>query len=161
MLALYNLSSGLLIASTIYSGGWIIVMELYPGFALYRGLYEFSQSSFSGDALGTHGMRWGDLSDSTNGMKEVLVIIFVEWLLVLFLAYYIDQVLSSGSWKSPPFFLKGFQKKPTSSFRKPSIQRQGSKVFVMMEKPDVNQEVNLLALNTCTCYIVFDYWFRN
>ncbi|KAJ1401641.1 P-loop containing nucleoside triphosphate hydrolase [Sesbania bispinosa] len=125
---------------TSFPRGWIIVMELFPGFALYRGLYEFSESSFNGDALGTNGMRWGDLSDSTNGMKEILIIMFVEWLLVLFFAYYIDQVLSSGSGKSPLFFLKRFQKKRSSSFRKPSIQRQGSKVFVQMEKPDVNQE---------------------
>ncbi|CAJ1975258.1 unnamed protein product [Sphenostylis stenocarpa] len=128
------------VQDTSFPRGWIVVMELYPGFALYRGLYEFSQYSFSGDALGTNGMRWGDLSDSTNGMKEVLIIMFVEWLLVLVFAYYIDQVLSSGSRKSPLFFLKGFQKKPHSSFRKPSIQRQKSKVFVEMEKPDVTQE---------------------
>ncbi|XP_061353117.1 ABC transporter A family member 7-like isoform X3 [Gastrolobium bilobum] len=128
------------VQDTSFPRGWIIVMELYPGFALYRGLYEFSQSSFNGNALGTNGMRWKDLSNSTNGMKDVLIIMFVEWVLVLFLAYYMDQVLSSGSGKSPLFFLKGFQKKPSSSFRKPSIQRQGSKVFVQMEKPDVNQE---------------------
>ncbi|XP_020205731.1 ABC transporter A family member 8 [Cajanus cajan] len=128
------------VQDTSFPRGWIIVMELYPGFALYRGLYEFSQYAFSGDALGTDGMRWGDLSDGTNGMKEILIIMFVEWLLVLFFAYYIDQVLSSGSRKSPLFFLKGFQKKPHSSFRKPSIQRQGSKVFIQIEKPDVNQE---------------------
>jgi hypothetical protein len=125
-------------------------MELYPGFALYRGLYEFSQASFSGDTLGTHGMRWGDLSDSTNGMKEVLIIMFVEWLLVLFFAYYVDQVLSTGSWKSPLFFLKRFQKNPSSSFRKPSIQRQGSKVFVTTEKPDIHQEVNF----SCISYVL-------
>ncbi|KAK2441657.1 Phospholipid-transporting ATPase abca7 [Trifolium repens] len=128
------------VQDTSFPNGWIIVMELYPGFALYRGLYEFSQASFSGDTLGTHGMRWGDLSDSTNGMKEVLIIMFVEWLLVLFFAYYVDQVLSTGSWKSPLFFLKRFQKNPSSSFRKPSIQRQGSKVFVTTEKPDIHQE---------------------
>ncbi|KAL9314235.1 hypothetical protein ACSQ67_019687 [Phaseolus vulgaris] len=128
------------VQDTSFPRGWIIVMELYPGFALYRGLYEFSQYSFSGDALGTNGMRWSDLSDSANGMKEVLIIMFVEWLLVLFFAYYIDQVLSSGSRKSPLFFLKGFQKESHSSFRKPSIRRQKSKVFVQMEKPDVTQE---------------------
>ncbi|KAK7354195.1 hypothetical protein VNO80_19654 [Phaseolus coccineus] len=139
------------VQDTSFPRGWIIVMELYPGFALYRGLYEFSQYSFSGDALGTNGMRWSDLSDSANGMKEVLIIMFVEWLLVLFFAYYIDQVLSSGSRKSPLFFLKGFQKKSHSSFRKPSIRRQKSKVFVQMEKPDVTQErekVEQLLLET-------------
>ncbi|KAG5019798.1 hypothetical protein JHK87_015653 [Glycine soja] len=128
------------VQDTSFPRGWIVVMELYPGFALYRGLYEFSQYAFSGDALGSDGMRWSDLSDSTNGMKEVLIIMFVEWLLVLLFAYYIDQVLSSGSRKSPLFFLKRFQKKPHSSFRTPSIQRQKSKVFVQIEKPDVTQE---------------------
>lgn len=159
MLAHSNFSSGLLIACVISSGGWIIVLELFPGFALYRGLYEFSQSSFSGDALGTHGMRWGDLSDSTNGMKEVLIIMFVEWLLFLVFAYYIDQVMSSGGWKNPLLFLKGFQKKASSSFRKPSIQRQGSKVFVMMEKPDVLQEVNFACIEYLRSFFCIFYWF--
>ncbi|KAF2315949.1 hypothetical protein GH714_040744 [Hevea brasiliensis] len=59
--------------------GWIIVLELYPGFSLYRGLYEFSQYTFTGNAMGTHGMRWGNLSDSKNGMRQVLIIMFVEW----------------------------------------------------------------------------------
>ena len=133
-------------------GGWIIVMELYPGFSLYRGLYEFSQASLTADTLGTHGMRWGDLSDSMNGMRDVLIIMVVEWLVVLLVAYYIDQIVSSGSGKSPLFFLQKFRKK-SPSFRRPSLQRQESKVFVDMEKPDVSQEVdffffsNLYALS--------------
>ncbi|WJX89981.1 Phospholipid-transporting ATPase abca7 [Trifolium repens] len=119
---------------------WVICMELYPGFALYRGLWEFAQSATTGNNSGTDGMRWPDLSDSTNGMKEVLIIMFVEWTLALFVAYYIDQVLSTGSGKSPLFFLKGFQKKHHSSFKKLSSQRQGSKVLAHTGKPDVIQE---------------------
>ena len=131
------------IQDTSFPNGWIIVMELYPGFSLYRGLYEFAQYSFTGNYMGTDGMRWGDLSDSTNGMRDVLIIMFVEWLIVLFVAYYIDQVLSSGNGvkRSPLFFLQNFRKKKAmSSFRKPSLKRQGSKVFVKMEKADVSQE---------------------
>lgn len=116
-------------------------MELYPGFSLYRGLYELAQSSFAGYFMGTDGMRWNDLSDSSSGMWEILVIMSVEWLLVLLVAFYVDKVVQSG--KGPLFFLKNFQKKPLSSFRKPSMQRQGSKVFVQMDKPDVLQEVIL------------------
>ncbi|KAG6683458.1 hypothetical protein I3842_12G014200 [Carya illinoinensis] len=127
------------IQDTSFPRGGIIAMELYPGFALYRGLYEFSQASFTGDFLGTNGMRWGDLSDSVNGMAEVMIIMFVEWFVVIFLAFYVDQVVSSGSGKSPLFFLQIFRKN-TSSFRRPSLQRQDSKVFVQMEKPDVLQE---------------------
>ncbi|KFK34078.1 hypothetical protein AALP_AA5G099500 [Arabis alpina] len=33
----------------LFPRGWIIAMELYPGFSLYRGLYELSQSAFAGD----------------------------------------------------------------------------------------------------------------
>ncbi|XP_050871002.1 ABC transporter A family member 6 [Lathyrus oleraceus] len=128
------------IQDSSFPRGWIIFMELYPGFALYRGLYEFAQSATSGSNVGTDGMRWHDLSDSANGMKEVLIIMFAEWIVVLFVAYYIDQVFSTGSGKRPLFFLKGFQKKPLSSCKTLSIQRQGSKVLVQMEKPDVMQE---------------------
>jgi hypothetical protein len=120
-------------------------MELYPGFALYRGLYEFGQSATSGSNMGTVGMRWQDLSDSANGMKEVLIIMSAEWVVVLFVAYYIDQVLSTGSGKSPLFFLKRFQKK-SPSFEKPSIQRQGSKVLAQLEKEDVIQEVSFMCI---------------
>ncbi|CAJ2664517.1 unnamed protein product [Trifolium pratense] len=129
-----------LVQDPSFSRGWIICMELYPGFALYRGLYEFSQSASGGNDWGTDGMQWKDLSAGVNGMKEVLIIMFAEWIVVLFVAYYIDQVLSTGSGKSPLFFLKGFQKKSLPSSKKLSIQRQGSKVFAQMEKPDVIQE---------------------
>lgn len=145
------------VQDTSFPRGWIIVMELYPGFSLYRGLYEFAQYSFTGNFMGTHGMRWGDLSDSGNGMKEVLIIMVVEWLVVLFVAYYIDQVTSSVSGKSPMFLFDRFRKKHPSSFRRPSLRRQGSKVFVQMEKPDVSQErekVEQLLLEPSTDYAI-------
>ena len=36
----------------VYSGGWILVMEIVPGFSLYRGLYELGQYAFSGNSMG-------------------------------------------------------------------------------------------------------------
>ncbi|KAK0586980.1 hypothetical protein LWI29_015655 [Acer saccharum] len=112
---------------------WIIVMELYPGFALYRGIYEFGQYSFRGNYLGIDGMRWANLSDSGN-----------------------DQVVSSGGVKGPLFFLQKFRKK-SPSFRIPSLRRQGSKVLVQMDKPDVVQEtekVEQLLLEPSTSHAV-------
>lgn len=85
-------------------------------------------------------MTWADLSDGGNGMKEVLIIMFVEWLLLLGIAYYIDKILASGSAKGLLYFFQNFKKKPRSSFQKPSLGREDSKVFVSMEKPDVTQE---------------------
>lgn len=121
-----------------------MVMEIFPGFSLYRGLYEFSQYSFTG----TEGMQWRDLNDSTNGMREIIIIMSVEWLVVLLVAYYLDQVVSLGSGvrKHPLFFLQNFWKKSLSSFRRPGPQRQRSKVIVQLEKADVCQEVTLSHL---------------
>ncbi|KAH7858115.1 hypothetical protein Vadar_020147 [Vaccinium darrowii] len=132
------------VEDTSFPGGWIIVMELYPGFSLYRGLYEFSQYAFTGNYMGTHGMRWGDLKHSSNGMTDVLIIMSLEWLVFLFVAYYIDQAVSSGRGvgRSPFFFLKNFRKKPlsSSSIRRASFGRQRSKVLIEMDHPDVSQE---------------------
>ncbi|GAV76932.1 ABC_tran domain-containing protein/ABC2_membrane_3 domain-containing protein [Cephalotus follicularis] len=133
---------------------WITVMELFPGFCLYRGLYEFGEYSQNGVSMGTHGMQWGDFSHS--GISEVMIIMLVEWFVVLFAAYYIDQVASSGSARSPLFFLKIFRKR-SPSFRKPSLQRKRSKVFVDIEKPDVSQErekVEQLLLEPSTSHAI-------
>ncbi|KAH6797363.1 ABC2-like protein 6 [Perilla frutescens var. hirtella] len=133
----------------------IIAMELFPGFALYRGLYEFAQYSFNGNYMGTDGMQWKDLSNSDNGMREALIIIAVEWVIVLGVAYYADQVVSSG--RGPLFFLRRHQKNLSSSFRKPSLQRQGSKVFIQMDKLDVEQErerVEQLLLDSSTNHAI-------
>ncbi|XP_034674626.1 ABC transporter A family member 8-like isoform X3 [Vitis riparia] len=80
---------------TTLSRHWIIVMELYPAFSLYRGIYELAQYSLMGSATGTQGMQWRDLSDPENGMRDVCIIMMVEWLVVLFIAYDIDQGISS------------------------------------------------------------------
>ncbi|KAF3320383.1 ABC transporter A family member 7-like protein [Carex littledalei] len=132
--------------------GWIIVMELVPGFSLYRGLYEFGQYAFSGNARGTKGMKWGDLSRSENGMRNVMIIMVLEWLVLLPLAFYLDQVSSLGGSirKDPLFFLNFFKKKKLS--RSLSLQlttsfnRQGSAKVVIdvNNKLDVTQERELV-----------------
>ncbi|CAL9173890.1 unnamed protein product [Musa hybrid cultivar] len=144
---MYVFGSGLLgpyllqffIEDTSFPRAWIIVMELVPGFSLYRALYELSQYSFKGDQMGTSGMQWRDLNDRQNGMKDVLIIMFVEWLVFLPVAYYLDKVLG-GIRKDPLFLLNYFQKKSRSSQRKPSLQRQGSEVLVKIDSTDVSQE---------------------
>ncbi|KAK4394441.1 ABC transporter A family member 7 [Sesamum angolense] len=138
-----------------YCRSWDNCYGVISRIFLYRGLYEFSQYSFNGNYMGTDGMRWKDLNDSDNGMREVFIIIAVEWLVVLGVAYYADQVVSSG--RSPLFFLRRHQKNFSSSFRKPSLLRQGSKVFVQMEKLDVQQErekVEQLLLESSTSHAI-------
>lgn len=104
----------------------IIVLELYPGFSLYRGINEFAQYvQLEG------GMRWEDLNDSENGMREVLIIMSVEWFVVLFVAYGMDRAVSPGS---------GVGRRRSQNSRKPSLQSKGSRAYDM-DKADVNQEV--------------------
>ncbi|CAN8254913.1 unnamed protein product [Cochlearia groenlandica] len=125
-----------LVQDESFPRGWIIVMELYPGFSFYRGLLEFSQFAFRGNLRGTDGIKWKDFSESA--MDEIFYIIIIEWFIALIAAYYIDKISSSG--KDPLFFLTNPFKKKNGSLRRPSLQRQGSKVIVEMEKPDVTQE---------------------
>ena len=94
----------------------ITAMELIIPFALYRGFYEMS--AFGG-AAATYPRGQGDLSvgiswakigwsvDQPGGMSRVMVIFLVESLFIHALAYYLDQVYSSGSGvkRHPLFFL--------------------------------------------------------
>ncbi|XP_050221977.1 ABC transporter A family member 7-like isoform X2 [Mercurialis annua] len=140
--------------ATVVSYICIFGTGLLGGF-LFENFVE--DSSFPRNAMGKDGMRWGDLSDSKNGMKEVIIIMFLEWLLGIFVAYYVDQVSSSGSGKSPLFFLQSFRKKHTTSFRRPSLKRQGSKVLADIDKPDVIQErerVEQLLLEPSTTHAI-------
>ncbi|GMQ10523.1 hypothetical protein CsSME_00053489 [Camellia sinensis var. sinensis] len=112
-----------------FSRGWIAVMELYPGLALYRMLYEFSEYALQGSDTNAGGMKWKDLNDSTNGMKELLI------------DNHDYQVISSGSSvrKSPLFLLRKFQGQPSSS-GKTSLISDGSRDFDQAEKADVARE---------------------
>lgn len=128
-------------------------MELVPGFSLYRGLYEFGQYASSGTSMGTKGMKWGDLSSSENGMRTVMIIMVLEWMLLLPIAFYLDQTssLGGGIRRNPLFFLNFFKKKKMSRSRSlqltTSFNRQGSaKVVIDVDnKPDVTQEVCLMS----------------
>uniref|UniRef100_A0A0D9XCW9 ABC transporter domain-containing protein n=1 Tax=Leersia perrieri TaxID=77586 RepID=A0A0D9XCW9_9ORYZ len=122
--------------------GWLLVMEIVPGFSLYRGLYELGQYAFSGSAMGVSGMTWGSLKDPINGMCDIFIIMTVEWVALLMLAFYLDQVSPVGGAvrKRPLFFFRCLQKKHTASLQKPSFVQRDSKVIVDVEKPDVAQE---------------------
>lgn len=121
-------------------GGWIVLLEVYPVFSLYRGLFELGEYSGSSVYTGQpDGMTWKDLNDPGNGMKEVLIIMFIEWIVVLFLAYYLDQITSSG--KSPLFFLGNSRKKQSQSTMN-LLEKKDSGVCLEKEKEDVAQEVS-------------------
>ena len=123
----------------IWLGMWLVIMELVPGFSLYRGIYELSEYATAGRNMGKPGMRWADLNDPVNGMKDVLILMSTEWLILLLVAFLLDH---RPAWK--PLFLFGFlSTKHSSPSEKPNKLKRGSRrVHVDMTKPDVFQEVS-------------------
>ncbi|XP_050221368.1 ABC transporter A family member 7-like [Mercurialis annua] len=117
---------------------FLILLELFPGFSLYRGLYDLSEYASRAIALGVPGMQWGNLSDKENGMRDVLIIMLVEWLVMLFAGFYFDQVFSFG--KSPFFCLQNSGKRRLPSLKNSNLQGEGSKVVIDMDKSDIIQE---------------------
>jgi hypothetical protein len=92
----------------------MVIIEIFPGFSLYRGLYEFG--AFSANTMGTSGMKWANLSDPLNRMRTVLIIMGVEWVILLLVAFYLDQILFLGGRLRKRFliFLKCFKKRVVS-----------------------------------------------
>ncbi|KAM7254695.1 hypothetical protein ACFE04_019936 [Oxalis oulophora] len=132
---------------------WIIIMECYPGFSLYRGVYGLAMSAFEGLDNGFSGMQWEDLSE--NGMKQILMIMFIEWFVVMFVAFSIDQAVSFGNCWNPRFFLS----KMRVPSRKPSLQTRLSNIVVGLEKDDVLEEREkveaiILAPSTISSYAI-------
>jgi hypothetical protein len=118
-------------------------MEIVPGFSLYRGLYELGQYAFSGSSMGGTGMIWRSMKDPLNGMRDVLIIMSVEWALLLILAFYLDQasLLGDGVRKNPFSCFRCLQKKHEPPLHEPSFSQQDSRVVLNMEKSDVALEV--------------------
>ncbi|GLI63912.1 hypothetical protein VaNZ11_007051 [Volvox africanus] len=98
---------------------YILAVQLLPGFALYRGLFEFSAYSQRAIFGSGPGLGWSGLRDAGNGMIGVWVILLVEWPMFLTLAWYFEQVLNSGTGarRPPLFFLKRWRRKPDAEVR--------------------------------------------
>ncbi|KAM3405476.1 hypothetical protein ACQJBY_008139 [Aegilops geniculata] len=139
---IYVFGSGLLgeallklfIEDTTFPRPWLVIMELVPGFSLYRGVYELSEYAAAGSYMGKPGMQWGDLNDPINGMKDVLILTSIEWILLLPVAYFLDH---RPAWH--PIFLFGILSTNHSS---PSYRAnpRSRRVFADMAKGDVSLE---------------------
>jgi hypothetical protein len=93
-------------------------------------------------------MRWSDLNDHTNGMRDVLIIIILEWLVLLPVAYYFDHASSVGHRSSLLSIIKHLLKDPTS--RRITVNKIADKdVHIEMEKLDIIKEVSSLLHSYC------------
>lgn len=83
------------------------IIELLPCFGLYRGLYELSQYGFRAGLKTDVGLTWDSFDEENNHMGYVFIIFTVEWFLFMLIAWYLEQVLSSGTGvqRSPLFFI--------------------------------------------------------
>ncbi|KAJ3687005.1 hypothetical protein LUZ61_016169 [Rhynchospora tenuis] len=115
----------------------IILVELIPGFSLYRGLSEFSKYSTSGFEAGGYGLRWEDLEDSANGMRAVLIIMVAEWLLFLLAACFLDRPAGDGSGKAS-------DSKRSKVLGKAFSRMDKLNSLIEMEGPDVAAERTLV-----------------
>ncbi|MCL7026910.1 hypothetical protein MKW94_000367 [Papaver nudicaule] len=152
-----------LLQSPSFPRDWIVILEMFPVFSLYRGLYEFHDYSKRSSYVGYNiKMSWNDVNDGENGIREVFFIMIVEWFVILIVAYYLDQVISPGSGvrKHPLFFLKNLSKKPSPSYQQPTTQTEQSNIHAEIEKLDVSQEREkvreLMLRNDTTHSIICD-----
>ncbi|URE23121.1 Universal stress protein family, partial [Musa troglodytarum] len=124
-----------------FSRKTLFIMELIPGFSLYRGLYELSQFALGGRYQGTYGMQWKDLSNHDNGIKEVLVIMALEWLILLYVSYYLDQLAlaRNGACRYSSIFTRNFKNRSIQP-RVP-IKIPSSTITVDQENSDIFDEV--------------------
>lgn len=115
-------------------------MELLPGFSLYNGLYELSQHALDGRYRETSGLRWSNLYERENGMQGTLNVMTLEWLILLFLAYSVEQYASSRT-SSASQYLEYFWK--TRKQTQIKFSRKDSSLLHMSRK---NREVALEVL---------------
>jgi hypothetical protein len=93
-------------------------------------------------------MQWSDLNDHTNGMRDALIIIILEWLVLLPIAYYFDHAASVGHTSSPLSIIKHLLKNDRA-LRRITVDGIADKdVHVEMEKLDIITEVSFLF---CSC----------
>eukprot|EP01023_Acetabularia_acetabulum_P005392 TRINITY_DN12195_c0_g1_i1.p1 TRINITY_DN12195_c0_g1~~TRINITY_DN12195_c0_g1_i1.p1 ORF type:complete len:655 (+),score=81.99 TRINITY_DN12195_c0_g1_i1:604-2568(+) len=90
---------GAIILNNLYQNDrwYVVLLELVPQFGAYRGLYEFSEYSFLGTYKNSNGLEFENLSDDRNGMTRVWIYFIVEWFVFMVLAWYLQQVLDSGT----------------------------------------------------------------
>jgi ABC-type glutathione transport system ATPase component len=85
-------------------------------------------------------MRWSDLNDHANGMRDALIIIILEWLVLLPVAYYLDHSASVGHKSSFLSLIKNLLKK-NPTWRRVSINEVvNDAVHVEMVKQDIIKE---------------------
>lgn len=101
---------------------YVKFLELIPAFGAYRVYYEMAEYSFRAAFRNSEGLTWSTLSDAKNDVDIMFLIFIIEWPLFLAVAWYLEQVVSSGTGvnRHPLYFLDAFRRK--SSKMRPQFQ---------------------------------------
>jgi hypothetical protein len=59
----------------------------------HPGLYEMSHYAFLADRTGGSGLSWEQLHDPGNAMLHIWTVFAVEWVLLMGVSFWIEQVL--------------------------------------------------------------------
>ncbi|CAL5012166.1 unnamed protein product [Urochloa decumbens] len=146
---IYVFGSGLLgdalllyfIQDSTFPKHWIIIMELFPAFSLYRGIYDLAGYAYEGRNMGKARMQWVDLTDPLNGMKDVLVLMSVEWIILLPLAFILDH---RPAWHPLSLFRFLLAKNLSHSQRINEVNSASGRVSIDFAKPDVLLECKVV-----------------
>lgn len=117
-----------------------MALELFPSFSLYRGIYELSEYAMSAQTLNVPGMSWKDVNKDKDGMRAVLIIIIVEWIIMLPTAYFLDGILAFGGDRHCFQFFSSVIPWNHTTF--PRVVQHNDNVHVNLEGSDVLFEVN-------------------
>mmetsp|Transcript_29509 Transcript_29509/g.74204 ORF Transcript_29509/g.74204 Transcript_29509/m.74204 type:complete len:651 (+) Transcript_29509:1679-3631(+) len=116
-------------------------LQLIPAFSLYRGLYEMSNYAFMANYQGSVGLTFAKFSDDNNGMTAILIIMIVEFVVFLCLAWYLEQVLGQVGTRKHWLFCFGMAR---SGKRKQVDVASGGtaeeQTGIDVDAPDVQEE---------------------
>ncbi|CAD7696946.1 unnamed protein product [Ostreobium quekettii] len=91
---------------------YVKLVQLVPAFSAYRGWFEMGVYSLRAKERSIDGLTWESLNDDKNDMDFLLVAFVVEWPLFMMVAWYVEQVYSTGTGfnRHPFYFLQGLRK---------------------------------------------------
>lgn len=108
------------------------LIELVPGFAAYRGLYELGEYGFRASYSNADGLSWSKFDEENNHMGYILLVLLIEWPVFMIAAWYLEQVMVSGPGltRHPLFFLKFLKNLTKSTQNKTTLDQNSSLIKV-------------------------------
>ncbi|KAM0933470.1 putative ABC-type sulfate transporter [Dioscorea sansibarensis] len=116
---------------------YFIYINLQIALAFFLSIFFSEVKTAAAGSIGVDRVGWRDIWVEKQGLLDVLLVMFGEWVVLLMIAFYLDQVLAIGSGvrKHPLWFMRrlNLQRKRSTEIQQPYFS-------VEVEKSDVAQE---------------------